>query len=123
MFVQHGMDAHNNTWCAEPALETMFLAKRLLDRMKLAIDACHTFDGCNCHAVSLHREHQASTHRFAVEQDCTTTAHSVLAANMRAGEMQFVTQKIGEQQAYRHRMFVTIPIDRHSDFALLYTLG
>ena len=48
-------------------------------------------------AVGLHREHQAGADRRAIEQDRAGAAHAVLAADMGAGEQQFVAQEIAQQ--------------------------
>jgi len=56
-----------------------------------ALDGAHLFAG--------HRsgERDAGAHRLVVDQDRAGAAHPVLAAKMRAGEMEPVAQEVGER--------------------------
>ena len=70
---------------AEPALQTVLLLERGLDRMQRTV-ALQPFDGGDRSAVGLHREHRARLHRRAVEQHGARAAARGVAADVRAGE-------------------------------------
>ena len=53
---------------AEPALEAVGLAERLLHRAERAVGGADALDGGDVGAVGLHREHQARAHRVAVDR-------------------------------------------------------
>ena len=74
------------------------LMKKFLQCIHLA-DAAEAFDGLDVSAVCLHRKHQARSRAVAVEKHGARAADAVLAADMRAGEPERVTQKIGEQES------------------------
>src|ERR1700682_1663634 len=57
------------------------------------------FDLRHVVSFSLHGEHEAGAHRRAVEQNRAASANPMLAADMRAGEAEVVTQVVGEQAA------------------------
>ena len=57
------------------------------------------FDCRHARAVGLHREHQAGANGLVVDQHGAGTADAVLAADVRAGELQVMAEEVGEQQA------------------------
>jgi hypothetical protein len=61
-------------------------------------------------AVGLHRQHQAGARRAAVEQDGAGAADAVLAAEMRAGEAEFIADEIGERDADRPPLGALVPL-------------
>ena len=67
-----------------------------------AIAVGKAFHGANGRAVSLHSEHQASTRRLAVNDDRARATDPHLAADIGAGEAQFVPDEIRQQQARRN---------------------
>ena len=60
------------------------------------------FDGGDAAAVGLRREHQARADGGAIDDHRAGAAHAMLAADMRAGEQEIVTQKVAQQQARFH---------------------
>ena len=58
-----------------------------------------TLDGGDLVAVGLHREHQAGTHRLAIDQHGAGAADAVLAAGMRAVEQEILAQHIEQRLA------------------------
>jgi hypothetical protein len=69
-------------------------------------------------AFSLDGEHQARPDRSSVEEHSAAPAHSVLAADMGAGQAQVVTQVVREQPARISRRLVHHPVDPHAAKAL-----
>ena len=57
------------------------------------------FDGGDAVAVRLHGVHQARAHRRAVEHHRAGAADAVLAADMRAGEIQVLAQPVDQRGA------------------------
>ena len=60
-----------------------------------------TFDGFHREPVGLHREQQAAAHDPALEAHRARAAHSVLAADVRAGEAEILAQEVDEIAPYR----------------------
>ena len=80
----------------------MRFPKRLLDRMKTLINpsrvrGSETFNSGDIVPICLDGKYQTRPRRFAVEQDCAGAAHSMLTANVRASQPEFMAQKITEQ--------------------------
>jgi hypothetical protein len=73
--------------------------KRLLKWMKIAVCG-KAFDSPQFGSIGLNRQHNARTHRFAVEVDSTGAAHAVFATNMCTGESKIFTQEIGQKFAW-----------------------
>src|SRR5215831_5523327 len=83
---------------AEAALQCVVLMKSLLHRVEL-VAIGEALNRPQLRAIGLHREHQARPHRLAVEKDRAGAADPVLAADMRAGQPQFLANEIDEQLA------------------------
>jgi hypothetical protein len=49
--------------------------------------------------MRLHGQKQAGTDRIPIQQYCAGSTDTMLTANMRAGEAQVLTQKIGQELA------------------------
>src|SRR5262249_49123963 len=78
------------------------IAREALDRLDLTLVAG---DG----------EYQARARRLAVDEDRAGAADAVLAAEMRAGEIAALAQKIRERQSRRHVICYCCTIDPKSD--------
>jgi len=83
----------------------------LLQRMQRLAVRRDAFDGEDIVAVGLHREHQARARRIAVEQNRAGAADAVLAAEMGAGELKPLAQKVRQRQAHRHGGFMALAVD------------
>ena len=71
---------HCSAWCVRNASWSGFNVP----------DGAEAFDGLHAAAVGLHGKHQARAHTVAVDQHGAGAADAVLAADMRAGEPEFV---------------------------------
>ena len=69
------------------------------------------FHGGDAAAVGLRREHQARADRGAVDDHRAGAAHAMLAADMRTGEQEIVTQKVAQQQARLHATPIGCAVD------------
>ena len=99
------------------------LVHRLLDRMQFAGTAGEPLDGREFMAIGLHRQHQAGTHRRAIQQDRAGAANAVFAADMGAGELQFVAQEIAEQHPGFDAAAISRAVDRQLDVVPLRLHG
>ncbi len=97
MLLQHGIDRHDDAGSAETTLQAVLLLERLLNWMHLIPIASHPFNRCDLHTIGLYRQHKTGTYRFTIQEDGTTPADAVFAANMRPREMKLMAQKIREQ--------------------------
>ena len=102
---QKGMRGHQHAGRAEAALQRVMLAEGGLQRAQRVV-VRETLDGDDAAAFGLHRQHQTGADRSPVDNDRARAADAVLAAEMRAGEPQFLPQAIGE-------MHPRLDIDRH----------
>src|SRR5258705_2091779 len=105
---------HQHARCAETALQRVALVKRLLQRRKL-LRVAQPFDGLHPAAVRLHREHQAAAHDLAVDPQGARAAYAVLAADMRPGEAELLSQEIHQVLARRHAPADLRAVDRQGD--------
>src|SRR5207302_5110212 len=62
------------------------------------VDRAGALDSLNLAAVGLCREHQAGAGAVSVEQHGAGAAHTMLAADMGAGEAERMAQEVAEQQ-------------------------
>src|ERR1043165_1996595 len=83
--------------------------------MQLVGAGRQTFDSPDLMSVCLHSKHQTGTCRFAVKQNCACTTHAMLAANMSACQLQFMTQEIAEQKARLDLALIFLIINFHTD--------
>src|SRR5262249_61169925 len=76
------------------------------------------FDGPDLFAVGLHGEHQAGAHRFAIDNDCASAAHTMLATDMGSCLSAILTDGIGRgtPRLDGDRGIVTGEIARHGGF-------
>ena len=73
-----------------------------------------SFDGGDFPAVRLHGQHQAGAHRAAVAQHRACAAHTVLAADVRAGHSKLVAQEISQQHARLGLGFDSATVEREA---------
>src|SRR5512140_2948589 len=89
-----------------------------LQRVEL-VAVGESFDGADLLACGLHGEHQAGTHRIAVDNYRAGSAHPVLAARIRSGQPAFVAQRVGEGAARLDAQRVVPAVDIESDIDLV----
>src|SRR4029078_424677 len=75
--------------------------------------------GADLAAISLHREHQARTHRFTVDQHGAGAANAVLAADMRPGLTAIVADGIDQGSTWVDAHAVAASVDGQRDLAFL----
>jgi len=92
----------------------MIFFESLLQRAKLALIS-QTFHRNDRRLVRLNSEHQTGAHRRAVIEHGATAADTVLAANMGAGQVQILAQKVGEAFARLDFFFNGLAVDRKFD--------
>src|SRR5438874_1510167 len=90
-------------------------AECLLQHRETAGLRCEPFDGADAGAVSLHGKRKTRPRGYAVDVDGAGTAHPVLAADVCAGEAEFVPQKVGEQHARLGFAFDGAAVDLETD--------
>jgi len=96
--LEHRTDCHDHARRAKPALQRMAISESLLHRMQLAILA-HTLNGNYIGAVSLHSEQGAGLDRPAIEMHGAASALARVAADMRSGQTELISQEIRQQYA------------------------
>src|SRR5438477_6854587 len=76
----------------------MTITERLLDRMQRVArgEALDSHDLC---PARLHCKHGARLDRTAVKMDGAAAALAGVAANMRSGEAELITQEVGQKRA------------------------
>jgi len=99
------------------ALQGEVFQKNLLQRMACAILATQTFDGDDMGAIRLHREREARARGTTIHGNRAGAAHAVFAAQMRAGQMQMLAQKVRQRKANRHGLLVNRTIHGNADAA------
>src|SRR6516164_11533427 len=92
-------ERHQNARRAEAALQSMIVAKRLLQRIERAVWARERFHGLDRAAFGLDRKRQTRAGGDAVDQHGASAADAVLAADMGAGRAQRMTEKIAKECA------------------------
>ena len=98
---------------AEPALQPMMLVKGLAQHGHHPIIG-EAFDGPDVALVAGDGECQARAHGFAVDQDRACPADAVLAAEMRAGQVSTLAQKVGEREPRRHVVDHGLAVHAHA---------
>ena len=93
---QQVLQRHDNARRAEPALHAVLLPQGVLQFVQagLGVDA---FDRGHLAAVGLYREHRTTLDRAAVEKHRARTALARVAAHLRAGEAERVTDEVDEK--------------------------
>src|SRR5438552_5005217 len=95
IFLEQRDGAHHHSGRAEAALEAMLFDEALLNRMELAI-GLEAFDRPQFSTVCLHCEDRAGFHRLAIEQDRASSAVRRIAANMRSGEAEVLSEEMDQ---------------------------
>ena len=95
---QEGHQREQEARGAEAALQRVRFAKGLLQRVERAVGGGQPFDRGDLATVHLHAEQQTRAHRLAVDEHRAGAAHSVLAADVGAGQPELVPQQVREQQ-------------------------
>ena len=90
--------AHDHAGRAEPALQGMIVAERLLHRMQ-GVAVRDGLDGQHRAAFGLHRQQGASLDGLAVDMDDAGAALAGVAADMRAGQTELLAQQLHQQGA------------------------
>src|SRR5881296_628008 len=92
VLLEQGLGGQQEPGGAEPALEAVMLAERLLDGMEpLAVG--QPFHRHQRGAIELDREEQATSDRLTVEQHRAGATHAVLAADVGASEVEVVAEE------------------------------
>ena len=105
---------HEDAGGAEAALQGVMLPEGLLQRMEIAVRR-QPFDRLDRRAVGLNREQKAGPDRCAVEADGAGSAHAMLAADVRAGQSQGVTEEVRQQQPRLDELAVAPTVDGYGD--------
>ena len=77
----------------------MRFVKGGLKRVQLIGAGCQPFHGGDLPPIGLHSEYQTSAYSLPIQQHGTRAADAMLTAHMRAGQSQFVADKITQKQA------------------------
>jgi hypothetical protein len=96
---QEGNQGHQKAGRAETALQAVGFVEGLLQWMQI-VRRAQAFYRLYIVAVGLDGQHEAGAYRHPIKYDRTRAAHAMFAANVRAGQTQFVAQKVTEQQAW-----------------------
>src|SRR5260221_78480 len=114
VFPQEIERGHQHAGGAKPALQGVVVAERLLQRRE-RVDVTQALNRLDPAAVGLYRKQQAGAGALPVDQDGTGAADAVLAADMRAGKPERMTQEIAEQRSRLDQAFISRPIDDDRD--------
>src|SRR5262245_48528816 len=95
----------------------MVVHERALEWMQF-VAARQPLDRADLPAFGLHGEHEARTHRLAVDDDRTAAAHTVLATDVGAGLAAVVADRIDERAARLDADRILAPVDYERDGGL-----
>src|ERR1700682_5517651 len=98
VLVQEADDRHDHPGRTEAALQSVLLVERLLNRMELTVSG-ETLDRGDLGTVGLDTENGARLDRLAVDHDRARAAGRRVAADIRPGQAQAVSQNIDEELA------------------------
>src|SRR4051794_15188700 len=105
---------HDHPRGAEPALQAMLIPERLLERVEAGAVG-HPLDGLDLPPVRLDGQHRARLGALAVDMDGARAAVARIAAHVRPGQPEVVTQQMDEQEAGLHIGFVDLAVDGDRD--------
>src|SRR5262245_51664850 len=108
------MGAHQLPRRAEAALRRVVFGKRLLKRMELAARA-QTFNRRDLAAVGPDGKLAARVHRLAVEQYRAGAAFATVATDLRAGEIQVISEQLDQRPAILDVDLPRGPVDGHAN--------
>src|ERR1700741_4234401 len=111
---QQAMHRHEESRCAERALECVALPHRLLDEPQ-AVTVAERLDGLDDRSLRLHGQHQAGTDGLTVYRHRARTTHTVLATEMRAGEPEVVAKQFGQGRATLDHRALVSTVDPQGD--------
>src|SRR5438552_18900095 len=100
---------------AEAALQAVTIAKGFLEGMESSRRWGDAFNRGDVATVRLDCKKQAGARRAAVEEDGARAAHAVLAADVRAGELELMAQEIGEREPVLDAGLVRLAVDLDAD--------
>src|SRR3984893_19116362 len=106
--------AHDDPGGAVAALEPVLGPEGLLHRMQ-AVGGGDALDGGDTPPVGLHGQHEAGAGGVAVEPGGARAADPVLAAQVRAGELEDLSQEVGERLGHLRPALVLLAVDGHPD--------
>src|SRR5215510_10362133 len=108
---------HQEPRCTETALQRVMIHEGLLHWMQ-PVAVSQAFDGPDLLAVGLHGEHQAGAHRFAIDNDRASAAHTMLATDMGSRLSAILTDGIGQgtPRLDGDRVIAAVDIDRNGGF-------
>src|SRR5262245_52901141 len=98
MFFEQRRTGHDERWRAEPALLSVVVPERLLDRVELAV-LFESFDGPNLLALRLDGQRRAGIDRLAVHDHRAGAASGAVADPLGAGDVQIVAQRVEQRDA------------------------
>jgi hypothetical protein len=104
---QERASRHDHPRRAEPALKPVLFLKSFLQRMEFTIIG-HAFDGSNLATIRLHGKYGTGLHGPAIQKHRARTAVGGVAANMRSGERQEVTDEV-DQEKPRLYLCIMVP--------------
>src|SRR5579875_1981725 len=119
LFLQEGVNIHQETGRAVAALQTVIDVQGLLDGMQRTVALRQPLNCQQFTAIGLNGKHQAGTHGGAIEENCASPADAMFAADMRAGQMPFVAQHVAQQPARLYLRCALDAVDTHANLALL----
>ena len=88
----------------------MLFLKSFLQWMEFAVIG-HAFDGANLATIRLHGKYGTGFHRPAIQKDRAGTAVCGVAANMRSGERQDVTDEMDQEKP---RLYLSLMVPGRS---------
>ena len=104
------MRRNQQAWCAEPALQSVVLAKALLQFRKFA-DWRYALDSCDLVTIKLASEQQARACRRTIEKNGAGAAYTVLTSHVRPGQLQVPAQEVDEGKARFDRGLDGLAVD------------
>jgi len=97
MLVQQLQRAHQKSGGTIAALEAMTITEGLLHRMQFRPFG-QPFHGQNFAPVGLEGEYRARLYAFAIQKNRTGAAVTGVAADVRAGQAEFLSQQLHQQR-------------------------
>src|SRR6202023_397056 len=97
IFFQKRASRQDHSRRAETALKPVFFPKSFLQRMEFAVVG-HSLDGANLATIRLYGKEGTGLHRPAIQQHGASTAACGIAANMRSGEPQDVSDEMDQKK-------------------------
>src|SRR5437870_12176597 len=103
---------HQHARRAEPTLESVFLPETFLECVELAA-LLQAFYRLNAGPVGLNGQHRTGLHCHSVEDDRTRTAVRRITTDVRAGEVEVLSEEVHQQESRLNLagMLLTIHVD------------